>query len=137
MDPLHAAVAALARRDLTEHELRERLAGQGIEAEEREQVLTRLREAGYVNDARVAAERTERLAARGRGDEAIRAELVRRGIAEDVVAGALAALEPERERAARLLAPGSDPAAQARALARRGFSEESIELALVDVAQPP
>jgi SOS response regulatory protein OraA/RecX len=115
----------------------ERLAQQGVAAYEREGVLARLREAGYVDDARVARERVGRLLERGYGDEAIRAELGRRGVPQELVSTVLESLEPEPARASRLIARSRDPRAQARALARRGFSEESIEHALADVAQQP
>lgn len=136
-DALEAAVEALARRDLTEREVLDRLARLGISQEERADAVVRLRRAGYLDDAKVAAERAARLAGRGQGDAAIRHELTRRGVPEVIVVDAMAALEPEVVRAARLVEQlGHGPRA-ARALARKGFAHESIGTVLEAIAEDP
>jgi regulatory protein len=105
----------LRAADRSRAELDERLARKGIVDEERERTLDDLERLGYLDDARTAATRAERLASRGYGDAYIRADLEHRGLpAHD----ALASLEPESERAARFVAKGPVW------LARRGFAHE-------------
>ena len=96
----------------------------GAEAVEAMQAL------GYLDDARYAAARAGDMAKRGYGDEAIRWDLVGRGVGSDDVEAGLASLEPEHERAAVVAARlGGGPKA-ARTLAGKGFSAESIEAAV-------
>ena len=111
--PEEIALRALRAADRSRAELDERLAGKGISVAEREAALDELERLGYLDDARTATLRAERLAARGYGDAYIRADLERRGLAAE---DALAALEPEAERAERF--GGHGPAW----LARRGFT---------------
>ena len=81
----------------------------------------------------MAVARAEALAARGQGDEAIRFDLERRGLEREVIAEALAALEPEVQRAERLVERlGATPKLPAQ-LRRKGFSEESLDAALRQV----
>ena len=82
--------------------------------------------AGLVDDDRLAARRAAALAARGAGDELVRFDLERRGIAEDVADRAVAALEPEADRVKRIVAARGGGARTARYLAGRGFAAESI-----------
>jgi regulatory protein len=127
---LDAALRAVARRDQSTAALHRRLRRRGVAPVVREATVSRLEEAGLVDDGRYAARRAESLAERGHGDEAIRWRLVQEGIAEPIADEALAGLEPERERARRLIAArGAGPAA-ARELARRGFGEDAVEQAL-------
>src|SRR5439155_8657897 len=84
-DALDVAVKALARRDLSEHEVVERLTRLGVPEDSRAGAVARLRQAGYLDDARVAAERAARLADRGSGDTAIQAEPMRRGVPPELV----------------------------------------------------
>jgi SOS response regulatory protein OraA/RecX len=85
-----------------------------------------LEQAGLVDDARVAASRARSLAERGYGDAAIRFALEGAQLAPELVAEALAALEPERERIRRLLPDDADSKAFRR-LAARGFAAETLE----------
>ena len=136
-DALDLAVQALARRDLTEHEIRQRLTRLEVPEAEREDVVRRLRQAGYLGDAKVAADRAARLAERGQGDAAIVHDLERRGVPAEVVIDTVAALEPESARAARLVERlGGGPKA-ARTLARKGFAAESIEHVLAPLQRDP
>jgi SOS response regulatory protein OraA/RecX len=136
-EALDAAITALARRDLTERELLDRLSRLGIPPDEGAEVVERLRKARYLDDAKVAAERAARLADRGHGDAAIAADLTRRGVPAALVAETLAELEPERARAARAAERlGGGPRA-ARALVRKGFATDSIEHVLAGVAEEP
>ena len=77
LDALDVAVKALAKRDLTEREIVDRLTRHGVPEHSRADVVARLRQAGYLDDAKVAAERAARLAERGSGDAAIRAEVAK------------------------------------------------------------
>jgi regulatory protein len=127
---LAVATRALARRDFSERELRERLRRAGVTPAEEQETLGALLRAGLVDDARFALMRAQALAERGRGDAAIRFDLEQRGvIAEEIEAG-LASIEPERERAERVIARRGGGAATARLLARRGFDEDAVELAV-------
>ena len=125
---------ALARRDLTTAELDERLARVGVSGEVRAEVTERLRVARYVDDGRTALERAGRLAGRGLGDTAIRADLEGRGVSPDIVEQAISALEPEDVRAVRLAAALGGGARAARALTRKGFEAETIERTVEAVA---
>ena len=77
---LDRAVRALARRDHSVASLRAKLARAGVSSEAQAEAHEMLERAGYVDDARFAAARAEHLAARGYGDEGIRADLDRRGV---------------------------------------------------------
>lgn len=125
--PLEVATRALARRDYSERELRERLSRAGIEPAEVDEALVRLREAGLLDDGRFAAQRAAVLAERGRGDAAIRFELGRQGVSAELIDEAVAALEPERERAKRIVARRGPGAKTARLLAQRGFDPEALD----------
>jgi regulatory protein len=124
---LERAVRALARRDHSEASLRARLARAGVSEEAREDAVERLARAGYLDDGRFARDRAAHLAARGYGDEWIRADLDAHGVAAPAVDDALAALEPERRRALTEAEKLADGLRAARTLQRRGFSEESLE----------
>jgi SOS response regulatory protein OraA/RecX len=132
-DPIELATTSLARGDRTRRELDERLERAGLDVEERQAALETLERIGYVDDARVAASRAEALAARGQGDDAIRFDLERRGLAAEHVEAALAALQPEQERARELaerLGPTPKTLSQLR---RKGFGADSLESAFGDV----
>jgi regulatory protein len=126
-DAFAAVVEALARRDLTSSELERRLRQAGFDPAACGDALARAADAGYLDDARVALERARRLSERGASDVAIRDELRRRGVADDGVDAALAAVTPEQERAAQLAARLGGGARAARALLRRGYPEDVVE----------
>lgn len=134
-EALTRATRALAHRDRSRTALRERLEGAGIGAAAAEEALDALERAGVVDDRRMAAGRAAALAERGYGDEAIRADLAQSGVAAELVAEALAELEPERERAQALAARRGADARTARWLASRGFDETSIEDAVAGFAE--
>jgi SOS response regulatory protein OraA/RecX len=83
--------------------------------------------AGLVDDARVAATRAAGLAERGYGDGAIRAALEAESLDAELVADALAGLEPEADRARELLARRGGDSKALRWLAARGFEAETLE----------
>ena len=124
---LDASVAALHQRDHTTSSLDERLARRGVPPVQRQEALAVLGRAGLVDDARFARGRAAALAARGAGDLLVADDLARRGLAPELIASALAALEPERERAARLVAERGLSPQTARFLASKGFDQETLE----------
>jgi SOS response regulatory protein OraA/RecX len=132
---LEAATKALVHRDRSAASLVAYLERRGTAPEEAAHAVERLREAGYVDDGRYAGARAVALAGRGYGDDAVRFELERDGVAQDDVEAALAALPAERERALGMVGVSSSAAAAIRRLAARGFSADSIEAALA--ALPP
>jgi regulatory protein len=127
---LAVATRALARRDFSERELRERLRRAGVTPTEEQETLGALLRAGLVDDARFALMRAQALAERERGDTAIRFDLEQRGVAAEEIEAGLASLEPERDRAERVIARRGGGAATARLLARRGFDEDAVERAV-------
>jgi regulatory protein len=137
-EALAAVQRALARRDLSERELRDRLEQAGLGPAAAQEVLETLRRGGLVDDARFAAERAHVLTERGKGDAAIRFDLERHGLAAALIESTLAALEPERERAERVVSRRGGGAKTARLLASRGFGAEIVSLvAGGGVAQEP
>ena len=129
-DPIEIAARALRHRDRSRHEIEERLARAGVDDDARADTLETLERVGYVDDARFAAARAAALATRGYGDEWIRLDLERHGIASETVGEAVAALAPERERAALLAARLGRTAKTGARLARKGFSADALEEAL-------
>lgn len=129
----------LAARARSRSELAERLAAAGAEAVTAEQVLDRLTEVGLVDDAAYASGLARsRRAERGLSRRALTGELRRRGLAEEVVAGAVdgATTEPDAavalqlaQRRARTLTH-LPPDAQRRRLsgylARRGYGFDVV-----------
>jgi regulatory protein len=128
-DAVDVAARALRRRDRSRAQVAATLERAGVGEEERREALATLERIGYVDDARFAAARAAVLASRWLGDEAIRHDLVRSGVAADHVEAALAALEPEARRAAALVARRGRTARTAAQLARKGFAADAIEAA--------
>jgi SOS response regulatory protein OraA/RecX len=126
-EALGIAVRALRHRDLSRSRIEERLSRRGARAEAKTDVLEALERAGLVDDGRVASSGAEALAARGYGDEAIRFRLEREGLATELVAEALAGLEPEAVRAGKLLDRRGRGPASVRWLASRGFDAGTLE----------
>jgi SOS response regulatory protein OraA/RecX len=126
------ALRALRHRDLPAGLLEERLERRGVAPAERRATVERLERAGAVDDRRYAHARAAALAARGRGDAAIRHDLEQRGLAAELVEEAIGRLEPEAARAAALADRLGGGIQAARGLARRGFSEESVESSVAD-----
>lgn len=94
-----AALRLLGVRARSRSEIRERLQRRGFEAAEIESVLTRLTEAGLLDDAEFAHEWVQsRHRHSGRGRLALRRELRGKGVDEETVTQALAAIEPDDER---------------------------------------
>jgi len=137
-EALGVAGRALRARDLPERRLAERLEAAGIAPRVAQESLEALAGAGLVDDARFARSRAEGLACRGYGDAAIRDDLERQGVPSELLAAALAELEPELERARRLLERRGPGATTGRYLASKGFGADSVELAgQADFANDP
>jgi regulatory protein len=126
-DATDVALRALRHRDRSRRELDQRLAKAGIDAGERAETLDRLAASGLVSDERFAAGRARSLAARGAGDDLIRTDLRRRGVASDAVELAITELDPEEVRAAELHERRGGDAKALRYLAGKGFSRETLE----------
>ncbi len=126
------AVQLLATRAHFRAELQRKLATRDYPADEIGAALDRLASAGYLNDAKAAADFVAgRLAKGGLGRPRLRAELQARGAGGEAIDAALAALPDDDLPAARVAAERfrrsrPDPAALARHLARKGFSRRAI-----------
>jgi len=123
----------LGARPHFRRELAAKLQQRGYPGEEIDTALDRLTEQGYLDDRAAARSFVESRRARGEGRARLRAELLRRGAAEDVADEALTELTPEDDLpAARAAAErwqrqgGHDPRALARHLDRKGFSRRAI-----------
>jgi SOS response regulatory protein OraA/RecX len=124
---LAGATRTLATSGRSRGELEQRLARAGHAARAREEALATLDRSGLVDDVRLAQTRAERLARRGYGDAAIRADLRKRLIPAEAISEAVVGLEPEVDRARRLLDTEALSAKTVRRLGSRGFSRETID----------
>lgn len=123
---VEAALRALRHRDLSAADLEHRLEAKGYDETERADALATLQRTGLQDDRRFAEMRAAALAARGAGDALVRHELVQAGVDEDLVADAIALLEPEPERALRIAERRGYGPNTARYLGGKGFSEDSL-----------
>jgi SOS response regulatory protein OraA/RecX len=140
----NVALAALTRHDASEGEIRAKLVAKGLDAQDVEAELDRLRRVGLIDDTAFATRLIDRLRERkGLGDQAIRSTLRGRLVPQDVVDAVLAdqAEEPE-ETEARLLEVAADRAkrlgslpyevAERRLMAylmRKGYSGSAVRTA--------
>jgi SOS response regulatory protein OraA/RecX len=131
-DALRAGLTALRFADHTQTSLNRRLERSGIAPAQRDAVIETLERAGLVDDARVAYGRARGLAARGAGNQLIRADLESRGVSAELAAQAIASLETEAERVGRVLAAEGRSARVLRRLAAKGFSEDVLEELVAD-----
>ena len=139
-DSYARCLGLLARRPRSRAELERYLAGRRLSGSEREAVLARLAERGWINDREFARQWIEnRQEFRPRSGRALRMELRRFGVTEDETREALqgmddaaAALSAARKKTSRLArAVGKDPQARLQFqkkmtayLASRGFDYE-------------
>lgn len=140
------AFRALGARAITEAELRGKLERRSEDPELVEEVLRRVQELGYQNDAEVARAENKR---RGVGEMRVRQTLRRRGLGADLIEETLQTRDPEEEQQQAIdlltkrwpaLSRKRDPRASAYAfLARRGFGGSVIWPAIREVAElfPP
>ena len=127
------AFRALGGRALTEAELRGKLEARSDDPALVQEILARVQELGYQDDAHVARAEGRRATV---GRYRVRQTLKRRGVAEDLIQETVEARDPEVESASALallerrwssLARKRDPRASAYAfLARRGFAGDAI-----------
>ena len=129
-EALAVATRALRSRDLSQRRLAERLERASVSPAAAAASLAALSGAGLVDDRRFAANRAGSLADRGYGDAAIRHDLEGQGVAPELVAAALQALEAELVRAHRLIEARGPGARTARYLTSKGFGEDALEAAL-------
>ncbi len=130
------ALALLAYRPRSVHEVRTRLQRAGADEQTIARVVSRLQAVGLLSDAEFSQAWVEsRLRARPRSKRAIAWELRRKGIAEDQIAAALAAVDDEdtARRVAQkqwLRLQRLPPAERKRklyaALVRQGFDHDTI-----------
>ncbi|HVN61251.1 MAG TPA: RecX family transcriptional regulator [Gaiellaceae bacterium] len=128
-EALAAAAGTLRHRDLSSRALEARLARRSVRPPERAEALQILERAGVVDDTRFGAGRARALAERGWGDAAIRDDLERQAVPDELIGPALEALAPETDRARALVLRRGGGQATARWLARKGFGEDAIESA--------
>lgn len=145
------AIGALARRSLTERELRRRLERRAAASGDVEQVLLRLRSAGYLDDARVAeAYSVSRREHEGYGRSRVLRDLRRRGVAKGTARQAVEATFEDADELAmaraylrrKLGVQPDGPAAGDRkrltalfrALLRAGFSSDKIGIVLREIS---
>lgn len=135
-----SALGMLARREHSVFELTQKLSAKGHARRDIETVLERLRDAGLQSDGRFAESFVRSRLGRGLGLARIKAELKQRGVAPDLIQGALAACEADwlaqcADVARRRFgsAPPKDAkerARRARFLQYRGFSPAQISRVL-------
>jgi|AMFO01.1.fsa_nt_gi Uncharacterized protein conserved in bacteria len=141
------AVRLLGPAPLTARQLTDRLRRRGFEAEVVTTVVTECVESGWVDDADYARRWLERRREQGYGRARIRAELIQRGIEEEVAAAALAEEEVGAELAAarragarKIRSLGTirddrDRAKLARFLAARGFNGHTARRIVEEVGE--
>ncbi len=145
---LAGALRALARRDHSEAELVGKLAGKGFSPAAVSTAIARLKKEGYLDDRRFARQWAESSLRNGRGfGPRIRQELLRRGVAEAVVAEAMAGLAGEYDETGLVselltrkfpaFSPAHAPLREKRRvmqyLQRRGFSCAAILAVFRDI----
>jgi len=133
-DPIEIATRALHHRDRSRRDVEERLARAGIDEVERLETLDTLERVGYIDDERFAGARAGVLANRGYGDEWIRHDLARHGVAAETAVAAIGSLTPEPERAAAIVERLGRTAKTGAQLARKGFGAEALEALGTNVA---
>ncbi len=138
---MEKAVSLLAMRPRTEKELREALARNAYPEHVIERVLSRMHEAGYINDSAFAEQWTASRIGKGMGTQRIRMELRRKGIDSSEIDLALASIDEDDRfagalKAARKAASGKnlaeikDRQKILAALARRGYDYATAKEAL-------
>lgn len=141
--PYDIAVGLLARREHSRGELRRKLDQRSFEAGDIERALDGLERERLLSDERFAEQFVRERFERGSGPLKIRAELRRRGVADELASAALTGYDDEWRRRVcevRRKRFGDGPptdyrerARQARFLQARGFDIDQIRAALKDV----
>ncbi len=147
LTPLDYAYRLLARRAHSEHALTEKMLAKGFTAGAVSRAVARLKEQGYLNDARLAEDQVEQLRKRGFGSARIRQTLMKQGIEETNIEVALVPKEQSEELAdarrflasrfsADALKQPQTYARAARLLLRRGYDQEVVESLLGEQPGP-
>jgi regulatory protein len=148
LTPLDYAYRLLARRAQSEQELADKMLAKGFTEAVVARTVRRLKEQGYLDDMRLAADQAERLRGRGFGPEGIRAKLIEKGLLPDTIAHALEMDKEEDETAAirqflasrfsvDALKQSQIRARAFRLLLRRGYSQEGVESVIGDERDSP
>ena len=143
---LDRAVAYLAARARSRHEVEQKLLQSGYRPATAEMVLYKLEREGLLNDADFAQQWVEARALRKLGRSRIAQELRRKGVSADEAEAALETLDDHEqlagaialaEKAAARIKPGEDPRKAAQRitgmLIRRGYSWEAAREAVMQV----
>lgn len=134
--PKSVALGLLARREHSRLELKQKLQMRGFAAEAVALVLDELEAQGWQSDLRFAQQYVRSRIARGYGERHIRSELMKRGVASEVVSEVLSAsVEFWQEQLTQVWASHfsghkptdyPDQLKQMGFLQRRGFTESQI-----------
>ena len=129
------ALGLLVRREHSRKELGRKLLSKGVDREDLDLALEKLRRQDFQNDARFAAALARSRSSSGYGPARIRAELGQHGLGREEIAQALDACERDWDAAARDLAARrfagkdlDDPDLRRKAvdfLLRRGFEQKA------------
>ncbi len=135
------AVRWLAAHDRSEQELRLRLGALEITPAVIDQTIGRLRALRYLDETRFAHVTAEQAARRGRGSDYVRAQLVAKGVPEQLIDAAIGTAFADEAALARQVLSGryQAPAAHrgargkaARFLLQRGFPEAVVAAVVED-----
>jgi SOS response regulatory protein OraA/RecX len=134
---LEQALKALRYRERSATEVDRYLAARGVGEADRDAVLETLDRTSLVDDRRFAETRASSLAGRGAGDDRIRHELTRAGVAAELIDDAIASLPTEIDRAERIVERRGAGVKTARYLAGKGFSEDVVYAVVADSRGEP
>lgn len=128
------ALKLLSMKTYTERALREKLKIKGYGCDETDEAVEKMRSFGYINDARLAQNAAEKLAARLYGRRKIFAYLASKGISGEIVEGLdlseIDFKENCRTLALKYQAKGAQYEKIVAALSRAGFSSSEIYYAM-------
>ena len=138
--PRQMLLDALARREYSRCELRQKLLLKGVEQSVVDALLDEFAQLGYQSDDRFVQSYVSMRCARGFGPLRIRQELRERGVADELISAAIGAVDwPPLARIARQKKFGlelpetvKERAQQMRFLQYRGFMTEQIKAAVFD-----
>ena len=129
------ALGLLVRREHSRKELGRKLVAKGVEREDMDLALDKLRRQDFQNDARFASALARSRSSSGYGPARIRAELATHGLSREDVAAAIEACERDWDESAREIVARrygnkdlSDPDQRRKAvdfLLRRGFEQKA------------
>jgi len=135
VDPRNLLLRALARRDHSRAELRQKLQGRGIEPQAIEPLLAEFAEHGWVDDERFARSWAAARLRAGDGPRKIAARLQQKGVLPELIDAALAAAAQEA-REAREAAGEPSAMDEARDWVREAVALRSRRFGLTPPAGP-